>query len=285
VRRLRPDQEARARRPDYHLRLLGSFGLWRWGRPVPVNPCAQRLLAFLATRTRPTTRAAAAAALWPEFPDQRAAANLRSTLWRLRRDYAADLVHTTAGGVALASGVAVDVRQIHGAVSAGAGAAGDLGSGGTELDGLDPAALGQDILQDWPEEWLLPVREWFRQVRLHALDMICERRCRHGRYHAALEAGLLAVACEPLRESAHRAVAQVHLAEGNPAEALRQYDMYRRILRTELGLPPSPRFRRLIAPLLGRPLDGRQMDGHRLDGHGTPIMVRTLGRAGRRSAR
>lgn len=45
------------------------------------------------------------------------------------------------------------------------------------------------------------------------------------------------------------------MAEGNFAEALRQYDSYRKLARTELGLPPSPQFRRLIAPLLGRPLD------------------------------
>uniref|UniRef100_UPI003873C577 BTAD domain-containing putative transcriptional regulator n=1 Tax=Actinoallomurus spadix TaxID=79912 RepID=UPI003873C577 len=57
------------------------------------------------------------------------------------------------------------------------------------------------------------------------------------------------------RESAHRAVALVHLDEGNPAEALRQYEVYRRLLHAELGLPPSQRFRGLIAPLLGRPLD------------------------------
>jgi DNA-binding SARP family transcriptional activator len=66
---------------------------------------------------------------------------------------------------------------------------------------------------------------------------------------------MAAVAADPLRESAHRRLALVHMDEGNFAEALRQYDVYRRLLRTELGLPPSPRFRRLVAPLLERPLD------------------------------
>jgi DNA-binding SARP family transcriptional activator len=233
---------------DYQLRLLGTFGLWREGQPVPVNPSLQRLLAFLATRTRPSTRTAAAEALWPDFTGQRAAANLRSALWRLRRDFAADVIRATGGGVALSTGVLVEVRQVHKSALA-------LSAGDGSVEDLDVAALGQDILPDWPEEWLLPVREWFRQVRLHALDSICVERCRRGSFNAALEAGLLAVACEPLRESAHRAVAQVHLAEGNPAEALRQYDIYRRMLQTELGVPPSPRFRRLVAPLLGRPLD------------------------------
>jgi hypothetical protein len=45
------------------------------------------------------------------------------------------------------------------------------------------------------------------------------------------------------------------MIEGNLAEALRQYHAYRELARSELGLPPSPQFRRLIAPLLGRPAD------------------------------
>jgi DNA-binding SARP family transcriptional activator len=120
---------------------------------------------------------------------------------------------------------------------------------------LDPANLRHDVLPDWTDEWLLPTREWFRQIRLHALEALCARHCRYGRFDTALEAGLAAVDCEPLRESAHRAIVRVHLAEGNPAEALRQYDLYRRLMNSELGLRPSQQFRALISHLLGRPLD------------------------------
>jgi hypothetical protein len=47
----------------------------------------------------------------------------------------------------------------------------------------------------------------------------------------------------------------IHMSEGNLAEALRQYHVYRELVRSELGLPPSSQFRRLVAPLLGRPAD------------------------------
>jgi DNA-binding SARP family transcriptional activator len=50
-------------------------------------------------------------------------------------------------------------------------------------------------------------------------------------------------------------VTAIHLADGNSAEALRHYETYRRHLRTELGIAPSPRFRDMLAPLLSRPLD------------------------------
>ena len=66
---------------------------------------------------------------------------------------------------------------------------------------------------------------------------------------AAIEAALAAVTVEPLRESAHRAVVQAHLREGNLAEALRQYEAYRYIATTELGILPSEHIESLVQPL------------------------------------
>ena len=54
---------------------------------------------------------------------------------------------------------------------------------------------------------------------------------------------------EPLRESAHRALIRVHLAEGNAGEALRQYDLYAGMLWRQLGLGPSPLIEELVRPL------------------------------------
>jgi DNA-binding SARP family transcriptional activator len=84
---------------------------------------------------------------------------------------------------------------------------------------------------------------------------MCDQHQAAGHLDAALAAGLAAVACDPLRESAHRRLAMIHMSEGNLAEVLRQYHVYRELVRSELGLPPSSQFRRLVAPLLGRPAD------------------------------
>ncbi len=51
---------------------------------------------------------------------------------------------------------------------------------------------------------------------------------------------MTAVAVEPLRESAQRALVAAHLAEGNRTESLRSFEVYRRVLRRELGVEPSP---------------------------------------------
>jgi DNA-binding SARP family transcriptional activator len=64
-----------------------------------------------------------------------------------------------------------------------------------------------------------------------------------------MEVGLASIAGEPLRESAHRAVIRIHLAEGNKAEAFRQYRLYRTLLHDQLGLSPSAQMEELVRGL------------------------------------
>ena len=82
-------------------------------------------------------------------------------------------------------------------------------------------------------------REHFRQLRLHALEKLCEQLTDEGRFGQAVEAGLAAVSSEPLRESAHRVLIRAYLKEGNWGEAVRQYEACRQVLRHELGIDPS----------------------------------------------
>jgi DNA-binding SARP family transcriptional activator len=227
----------------FRLRLLGRFELSCAGRSLRVRPAGERLLAYLGLRPEPVSRAAVAAALWPECTDTRAAANLRSTLWRLHERQPATPVCHHDGIIMLAPNVTVDINELSDQLDR------------SRVGEVSIATLRQDVLPDWPEEWLIATREWFRQIRLRALEALSDRYRAAGRLDAALAAGLAVVTCDPLRESAHRRLAQVHMAEGNFAEALRQYQTYRRLARAELGLPPSPQFRALVAPLLGRPLD------------------------------
>jgi DNA-binding SARP family transcriptional activator len=237
-----------AEHAGYTVRLLGGFELREGDRTVTTSPSAQRLLAYVATRRATVNRSTAARALWPDYPDPRPTANLRSALWRLRREHRGGPILSTPRGLELRRGTVVDMHMIHAQATA-------LSSAPATVGELDLAVLRQDVLPDWTDEWLLPTREWFRQIRLRALETLCTRHCRNGRFDAALEAGMAAVDCEPLRESAHRAIVRVHLAEGNPAEALRQYELYRQLAGSELGLRPSQQFRALIAHLLGRPTE------------------------------
>jgi DNA-binding SARP family transcriptional activator len=231
--------------PGSRLRLLGRFEFSNDSLILRIRPSGERLLAYLAIRRDPVDRPQVAAALWPDCPDARAAANLRSVLWRLPSQPGGGVVSSRAGKLALAPDVTVDLAEIS-----------DRLSHCTAIgDEVSIGLLQQEVLPGWPECWLVATREWFRQVRLRALERMCDQHQAAGHLDAALAAGLAAVACDPLRESAHRRLAMIHMSEGNLAEALRQYYVYRELVRSELGLPPSSQFRRLVAPLLGRPAD------------------------------
>jgi len=234
---------------DLRLVLLGGFALLLDGREVYLPMNAQRVLAWLCVgrRTHLTEpRSVLAERLWAETTLERAQASLRTALWRIRQ---ADtrLVATVHDHVRLGSQVGVDV---HDSLAQAERLLSDHEELAAEDTQVDP--LTQDLLPGWDDDWLLLERERVRQLHLHALEALAARLCARGRFHRAVEAGLAAVAAEPLRESAHNALIAAHLGEGNVAEAHRQYRRYGQILWDELRLSPSHTFEQLIA-CYGRP--------------------------------
>jgi DNA-binding SARP family transcriptional activator len=106
-------------------------------------------------------------------------------------------------------------------------------------------ALSAELLPGWYEEWLVEHVERWRQLRLHGLEAHAAQLVKEGSYGAAAAAAAAAVVADPLRESARAALIVVHRAEGNQSEAWREFDRYRALLLSELGLEPTPRLRRL----------------------------------------
>jgi DNA-binding SARP family transcriptional activator len=224
-----------------HLSVLRGFELTCRGEQVILPPGTQRLLALLALHDRPVLRLYVAGTLWTEASEERSTANLRSALWRLRRSRL-PLVHCFGEHLQLDPGLVVDLHKIEML----ARAALRNGIGSPELEELDMDLLTADLLPDWYEDWVLVERERFRQLRLHALEVLCEHLVQQGRLALAVEAAVAAVQAEPLRESAQRALIAAHLAEGNLGEAIHQYNVYARLLARELGLEPSSRIRELV---------------------------------------
>ena len=222
------------------MHLLRRFEVRYAEQSIPLSPAGQRLVAFLALNTGPLARVYIAGTLWIDYRQDAANANLRTALWRLSR-LSCQLIDATPTHLSLAADVVVDVHETL-AIAKRAGVNRD-GCRGSELERLMAAG---ELLPDWYDDWTVFERERFRQMRLHALERMCDELRRQGRLDKALEVGLAAVASEPLRESAHRAVMRVHLAEGNAAEAFRQYDLFRGLLRSRLGVLPSEEMERLL---------------------------------------
>jgi DNA-binding SARP family transcriptional activator len=235
---------SRAReKPVVSVRLLDGFELLVGDQSVRVIPSSQRLLAYLALHGGSVTRTTLAATLWPTAPDRRAAACLRSALWRLVKPPHA-LIETRQETLRIGRAVEVDVTTVRRFVADVTGqtvSAPDVA--------MSVTSLSADLLPGWTDHWVVAERDWFRQVCLRALEMLSERFRTRGDHFRAHETAVAAVRGDPLRESAHRRLIELHLADGNPAAALRQYKSYQSILYAELGLSPSPEIRRLVEPV------------------------------------
>jgi len=230
--------------PVARMSLTGEFGLRIEDRRIIVPHSVERVLAYLALSSRPISRTRLAGVLWIDASDHRAASNLRTALWRLNR-FGACVVVAEDERLVLSPSVQVD--------------ASDLSSlsrrlidepSEQDLDRLPQLIDGAELLPDWDDEWIVADRERFRLLRLEGLERAAQALIERLDLGRALQAALGAAQSEPLRESARRLLVRVHLAEGNVAEALREYRSYRQVLIDELGVEPSQAMNDLMRPIV-----------------------------------
>jgi DNA-binding SARP family transcriptional activator len=233
---------------DGHARLalLGGFGLISGSSVLSVPRASQRLLAFLALQGRTVKRAAVAGVLWPDASESHAYSNLRSALARLRGT-ARKVLTVGKLELGLAEGITVDVR--HAQALAHRLLDPTATPDPSELGLAAASALSADLLPDWYDDWALIEAEDWRQLRLHALEALAGRLMVLRRCGEAAAVAAAAVRAEPLRESSRATLIQVHLAQGNQSEAVREFTRYRALLHAELGLEPTYRLRQLVQGL------------------------------------
>jgi DNA-binding SARP family transcriptional activator len=237
------------------LHLFGGPFVTYGRRRVSVPEGSKRLLVFVALHRGQVERGYAAGTLWPAGTEYRAAGNLRSALWRLSRAEL-PLLRADKCYLTLQQEVVVDARLVSEWASR-------LISGRPQQDDLVALPTGADaldLLPGWYEDWALIERERLRQRMLHALEALSRELVEIGRCAEAVEAAMMAVGAEPLRESAQRALIQAHLAEGNWSEGYRQLSLYRKTLQRELGLEPDPQLAAMLElPEAGSPGGARRV--------------------------
>jgi DNA-binding SARP family transcriptional activator len=265
--RLVPDSRSRVSPARFwndsglNVSVLGTFGFSAADGSRPsLSGGSQRLLAYLALRTDSVTRASTAASLWPEATEDRACSSLRSALTRMGST-TRDAVAATDGELKLADDVRVDIRASQGVARSLLDP--DVAPTVSKLGATAITVLSRDLLPDWYDDWVVPEAEEWRQLRLHALESLSDLLTIEGRFAHAMGAALAAMRVEPLRESATAAVIRVHLAEGNQADALREFRRYRALLQRELGVEPTPDLFALVgvAPSASRRGIDARVDG------------------------
>lgn len=230
--------------------LLGDPYVLQDGRRFAVPEGCKRLLAFVALQRGRVDRRHAAGSLWPDGSEDRASGNLRSTMWRLR-GAGIGVLESDKVSIFLREWTTTDLEAL--CEWADRLIAGTT----TEADLHVPewTTTVAELLPGWYDEWVIFERERIRQRMLHALEVLSRVLRNAGRYGEAIDAAMDAVAVEPLRESAHRALAEAHIAEGNFIEARRAFVRYRDLARRELGVEPSAAFQAWLrsAALARRP--------------------------------
>ena len=186
---------------------------------------ARRILTFLALHDDPVSRGVAAGRLWPDQPDLAARANLRRALWQSPPGW----VSSFADDLSIEAQVDLpDARRV---------AARALDSG--ELTLREITMLSEDLLPGWHEEWVLAAQDAFHLLRVQALESACITMTNAGHHALATQAGVAALAAEPLRESAAAALIRAHIIEGNRYAAARRFQDFASLLQRELGVAPN----------------------------------------------
>src|SRR5262249_10330945 len=228
------------------IRLFGPFEARLKGAPLPRlrSRKVQWLLALLTLRHEAAVeRAWLACLLWPNALESQALVSLRSSLKDLRRALGPEAarlrsvsLHTLSFDL---SGAQVDLVSFDGAIARG-----------------DAASLEQAIslyrgplLEGCAEEWAFQERLAREQAYLGALERLAAPALERSDLAAAERYLRLAVAVDPLRESAQRTLMQALAVGGNYTAAAQVYQELRRLLHRELNTEPDPETQALFQQL------------------------------------
>ena len=107
------------------------------------------------------------------------------------------------------------------------------------------------LLPGYYQDWILPEAERLADVYLEAVQALTAYLQAQGDVARALDYAHRAVTVDPLREDAHRLVMRALAAAGQPDGVLRQYRELERLLKEQLGEPPSRATRELAERLAG----------------------------------
>ena len=237
------------------LALFGSFSVdlsWTGNAAVRALSLTGRpggLLALLALAGgRFFSRAELVRELWSGSPEAGSAGSFNTLLWRLRKTLEApplatgDLIECDRQGALRLAGhvqVTTDIDEYRALVEAPMA---------KPVEQLSPADIEQlrqavclyqgDVLASFQEDWALRLRERHRRLQLGALARLMHLATLARAWPEAIRHGEAMLEIDELREDVCREVMRCHVAAGQRALALRQYERCRMALKKELAIQP-----------------------------------------------
>ena len=268
------------------LSLLGPPQVWADNTPLTfATRKALALLIYLVVEGGSQPRDKLLALLWPDSAPKRGRGVLRTTLAYLRRALdASPTLNSAAWLMVEADTLAfdfkadydLDLHQVEIALAAtpvlptlsvGTQAGSTTRSGQPAL--LEQVAtlyrgdfLAGFSLSDAPvfDEWASVQREiWHRQMSA-VFDRLAQWQADERQFEAGIATAARWVAHDPLDETAHRRLMQLHALKGDRTAALQAYAACQTTLRVELGIQPSAETSILAERIRNTKVTGRSSD-------------------------
>lgn len=206
------------------------------------------LLAVLARRRGPLARSRAASILWDDDPPPDYDRSLNPLLSKLRRALVAaggdrGLLVSGSGAIELRrpAGMWIDLEEAVTALDAAEGALrrGEARRAWTRA-AVATSILGRPFLEGLDLRWVADQRRSLHDLRIRAYEAAAEVWLQLRDPGQAVVAARRLVEADPFRETSYERLIRSHVLAGNRAEALRAFAQCERLLRTELGVEPSP---------------------------------------------
>jgi DNA-binding SARP family transcriptional activator len=224
-------------------------------------PARQGRIAFaylVLQRRRPVARQELAEAIWGEEVPEAWDAGVSALLSRLRslfRRCGMDIDIVTLSrsvDLRMPEGAWVDIDAARNALDEAKG----LVRAGRPDHAWPHAAVAFSVtergfLEGEELPWIVRERERLRAQHIEVLECLSDVTLQLGEPSLALRHARQCIEMEPFRESAYEREMRAHISLGNRAEALRTYELLRKLLATELGADPSPSVHAVYLEALG----------------------------------
>lgn len=231
--------------PAMRLSLLGTFRVERDGKALALySRKVEALFAYLVLHPTEHAREKLAALFWGDSTDEQARTSLRVGLSDLRKKLGDDIILADRETVQINPGIvlSVDVREFQQTANTVLQMA-----NGEQMPSSLPSAISHyaDLLTDFYDDWITPLREEYRALYLTALLRLIDHARAQSEYAQVIDLGRRALATDPANETAHQHLIFAYAARGDRTAALDQYTACERALRDELGVAPSKETRAL----------------------------------------
>jgi DNA-binding SARP family transcriptional activator len=224
--------------------------------PFPTQKSQAVFAGLVLNRDRLVHRDVVCGWFWPEEPDRTARKALRTALWRMRSilesvpqsDELLSLEGPYVGLRPPSDRCWADVWQFEAALDClSVGRDGALRAEDVRRLLEAERLYHGDLLAGSYDGWCQEQQERFRQARLSILERLVSHYVDRRDWLPAILMGRRLLHQDPLREHVHRAVIACHLAMGDRASAVRQYEECARRLDDDLGIEPMDETRGLLA--------------------------------------